>query len=503
MSRHRLTVAGAGIAATLLTLLGTAPAHAATTSYTTGTDPVQVAAGWLTTQFVDASKLPTPAGDHFISGEFGGQFFVNYGENADVVFALAAAKSGGAAISKAMDYLASNVDAYGDISNSDGFGPSDGAIGKMALAAIVAGRNPSSFGGFDLLHTLKTDECPASSTTCTPGSPANIFSSISASFVVLAEARAGGANAPDGALVSYLASLQCASGGFSSGTTACGSGTAGVDATSYAIMALAAAGGRDADVAKAVTWLSGQENAGHYWGTQNVNSTGLAAAALASRGVGETDAQAWLLSQQIGAGQPGAGALKYQGAFTATLTTATSPSVLATAQAIPALVSGASLASVSATGAASGATLLAPTATATTTSATGHGFVAGESVQAVLRSTPVTLGTAKAAADGTVTLTYKIPAGTAAGTHTVTLTGLTSGLAASHPVSVAAAVGATTPTSSGSSGSGSAQGETGSGSEPVAATGQDRRALFGFGAGGVLAVLVGAGLLALARRRTS
>jgi hypothetical protein len=63
----------------------------------------------------------------------------------------------------------------------------------------------------------------------------------------------------------------------------------------------------------------------------------------------------------------------------------------------------------------------------TSVTALGTGFAPGEQVRAVMQSDPVDLGTRTAAADGSVSFTWKIPEGTAVGQHTVTLTGLTSG----------------------------------------------------------------------------
>ncbi|WP_372966823.1 choice-of-anchor G family protein [Microbacterium sp.] len=59
--------------------------------------------------------------------------------------------------------------------------------------------------------------------------------------------------------------------------------------------------------------------------------------------------------------------------------------------------------------------------------AVGTGFLPGESVSGVMSSEPIALGTQVADEDGTVTFTWTIPADTDLGTHTVTLTGVTSG----------------------------------------------------------------------------
>lgn len=59
--------------------------------------------------------------------------------------------------------------------------------------------------------------------------------------------------------------------------------------------------------------------------------------------------------------------------------------------------------------------------------ATGHSFQPGETVSAVLRSTPISLGSATADENGDVTFTFEIPADFELGEHSVTLTGSFSG----------------------------------------------------------------------------
>ncbi|WP_311244162.1 choice-of-anchor G family protein [Microbacterium sp. WCS2018Hpa-23] len=59
--------------------------------------------------------------------------------------------------------------------------------------------------------------------------------------------------------------------------------------------------------------------------------------------------------------------------------------------------------------------------------AVGTGFAPGESVSGVMTSAPIALGTQVANAQGTVTFTWTVPSSTDLGTHTVTLTGASSG----------------------------------------------------------------------------
>jgi hypothetical protein len=70
---------------------------------------------------------------------------------------------------------------------------------------------------------------------------------------------------------------------------------------------------------------------------------------------------------------------------------------------------------------------------------TVSGFQPGEIVHGVLHSTPVDLGTVRADANGVATFTFTIPAGLEVGTHSVTMTGLTSGITAEATFTVTAA----------------------------------------------------------------
>ena len=445
---RRLAAIGAGLAAAALTV-SAAPDAGAAPPYVVTTDPVKAAAGWLSTQFVDARYLPTPAGDRFVSGVYGGVTYLNYGENADVIFGLAAAGAAGAKIGAALGYLRANVVAYTGVNDPANVG--DGAIGKTALAAIVAGADPTAFGSWNLLAQLKDDECTAvNGTSCVAvGGSRNTYTSNSESFVVLAEARAGGAYSPSAAKVAYFLSLQCADGGFTGDLLVCGSGTPDLDATAYAAMALEALGGHRAALARATAWLTAQQRAAGYWtvgGTANTNSTGLAAAALQGAGVDVSAARQWLLRQQVPAGRAGAGAFAFDGGVLPSTVALTSPSVIATAQALTGLVDRGSLATVSAAGASAGSPVFAPAAavstatprTGTRLTATGTGFVAGEQVWVGLPTAAVAVATVTADPLGTARATFTVP-GSWHGPRTLVLTGATSGLVARRTVTVTAA----------------------------------------------------------------
>lgn len=176
------------------------------------------------------------------------------------------------------------------------------------------GADPTSFGGFDLLQKLKDDECTAVSGSSTdftiPTCPAigagrNIFSSVSESLIVLAEARAGGRFGPSARASDYLLSLQCPDGGFTVQTVTGSACTPDVDATGYAAAALSALGGQRASLGRAAAWLIAQRKAGGYWvaqGGPDVDSTGLAASALEATGADTSTSRAWLGSQQMTTG---------------------------------------------------------------------------------------------------------------------------------------------------------------------------------------------------------
>ncbi|WPF82747.1 Ig-like domain-containing protein [Sanguibacter sp. 4.1] len=74
-----------------------------------------------------------------------------------------------------------------------------------------------------------------------------------------------------------------------------------------------------------------------------------------------------------------------------------------------------------------------------------RGFLPGETVEFVLHSDPVVLGTAEADADGVATLVVALPAGVPAGEHHVEATGMTSLRTAQIPVTVTADVAVVTP----------------------------------------------------------
>jgi hypothetical protein len=436
-SARPLALATAGA----LTAVGlfAAPAGAATPRTTTS--PAKAASGWLAQQFKN----------HF---DYAGSTFFDGGTTADAIFALSAAGVGKDKIDSAIAYFAKHVDDYTSLHDKSGKpGPYDGSVAKTAVAALVAGVDPTHFGGYNLLHALKHDQCTAPSApknskdTTTPVCPAagaarNIYSSVSESLAILAEARGankyGSTFAPDGPALSYFLSLQCANGGFTVDTAGGSHCVGDPDATGYAMMALQAAGHQSTALDRAAQWLTKIRNADGSWTAQhvhNVDSTGLAAAALRAHGVATSRSAAWLASQQVKTGPTvGAGAsrgaLKYNGAFDA------ASSVKATADGILGMVGHGSLATLSDASAIAGTPVLAlkpgtvqrkRVVAGRQQTVSAAGFAAHEAVAGVLRPGGRSVGSARTDRNGTVTLTFTVPR-SATGTRSVLLTGARSGL---------------------------------------------------------------------------
>ena len=429
-----------------------APPAAVAAPSTTTTDPAAAAAGWLAQQFSTAAGARGPGGNHIELSYTDAGKTVRYfdgGTTIDAVLALAATHTGASTVAAAMGYLARHLGAYVDYAGAQG-GPYYGSIGKAALAALVTGADPQSFGGHHLLTELKRNECPSGSTRCTPGSNSNVGSGVATSFIVLAEARGaardGARFAPSPALVSLLLSMQCRDGGFLSDQTRphC---VSDVDATGYAVMALQALGGHRDRLDRAAAYLAATRAVDGSWSAQggaDVDTTALATAALAIAGRDVAASRRWLAAQQVRTGPtvgPGArrGALKYQGRFAA------DASIKATADAILALVPGTSLATLTAAHSRAGTSVLAlpaPTLSRSsvpvgaTVTVSDTGFATHEPVHAVVAGR--TLATARADSSGGVRLGVTVPAGSPAGAQVLELAGARSGLTARSTLRVRA-----------------------------------------------------------------
>lgn len=299
---RRVTVTLLTITALLLSTLGVGLATTPTD------DPVEAAAGWLATQLVD---------DERIEVVFGDDTFDDAGLTADVVYALAAAGVASGSIASAADWLETQVGAYTGTDFGSTFA---GATAKLILVAATTDRDPTSFGGVDLVAQLEALEADSGrfsddATDFETGDPADFSNTITQSLALIALQRASGG--PSDTAVGFLIDQACGDGGFPivlEGDDC----TSGVDATAFAVLALAAVGGDDATAAvdAAVAWLLDVQQAdGSFVGDEgaNSNTTGLAAAALAT--VGEDAAAAaardWVLTLQHGCDDAEPGAIAF------------------------------------------------------------------------------------------------------------------------------------------------------------------------------------------------
>jgi hypothetical protein len=360
------------VTAGALLLAGPASAGAATHAPTAG-DPV-AGAVYLSEQ------LKT---DHLVFA-FDGTT-PDYGSTVDAIVALSAAKVGGADITAMINYLGTPA-AVADYANPSDVafgGPYPGSYAKLALAAEITGRDPTAFGGTNLIAQLTSLQCPTLA-TATPGACAawesgefksgNLANGagfpgvVAQTYDVIATQRAG-ATAVAAAGSAFLATQQCTDGSFANdfkdNTSVCAAG-GDVDATASAVQALLAAPGPAQSTAagKAVSWLLNQQRSdGSYVNAlppsvSNVNSTALALTALRLAGSPVTKPLAYLAANQFGCGSAAAalGAFKFAGVA----------DIRATNQAVVA-IAGANLLTVTGAGASTALpTLLcaAPTSTA-------------------------------------------------------------------------------------------------------------------------------------------
>ncbi len=204
----------------------------------------------------------------------------------DVALALAGTGTHDAVTDKIVAYVTAHQNDYTFLTGPFAAFASGGYAGKVALLAEVTGRNPRNFGGVNLIAGIDRLVCSKASTAkfcAAKGNYASTTSVFAQAFGVLAQLRAGdasGAARP----VSYLESLQRASGAFPSLIPSTGSGP-DTDSTAMAAMALALAPGAKARtaVAKALRWLAGaQRRDGGFPGAAgtSTNSAALAIQAL-------------------------------------------------------------------------------------------------------------------------------------------------------------------------------------------------------------------------------
>ena len=360
MTHIRRIAAVAALSAVAVAALGTATAAASRATRpatrTTTSRPAAAAAGYL------ARQLTGRHHDHYDGSYVSGKktiVYVNYGETADAILSMDAAKVAQRAAARATRYLEKHVKAYAGHSVAT-YAP--GPIGKLLLVAEAQHVDVHAFGSLDLVSALDGTEgargAAAGEFQQNPqGTPAkyDYFSTVGQALAVLGLADSPHpADHPDAAAVTFLADQQCAGGGYptellTSPTAACAVGK-DVDSTGYAVQALIAAGSADA---AGLSWLRSVEHPnGGFDHPANANSTALATQALMAGGEKAGKPEAWLAAHQVGCSAPAGrrGAVKFEATYDAS-------ALLATSQAGAALA-GKPLAAIDKAGARSAAPVL-------------------------------------------------------------------------------------------------------------------------------------------------
>ncbi|MGN6252120.1 MAG: hypothetical protein ACTHNS_09945 [Marmoricola sp.] len=261
------------------------PAQAATRS----TDPVPARQGahWLVSQLTDGL---------IHNDQFG---FDDLGLSADTALELGALGGRTAAVQRIAHAVAPQVKSYYS-STYDGVTTTyAGSLAKATVLAEVAGSDPASFGGHDLVSLLEQRVSTAQADAGRIHDADNGYGDANVLGQALAARGLAAAGSDKAAsVVAFLLTQQCASGYFTldMGSAATGTGcdarkaAPDTDATAYAVIQLAAIAhptdAVTAAIGSARAWLRRTQKAGGAWGggtsttAANANSTGLAAWAL-------------------------------------------------------------------------------------------------------------------------------------------------------------------------------------------------------------------------------
>ena len=319
-SRGVALAAATALAATTLTTVGTAPAHAEL--------PAQTAAGWLATELTNG-LMHNP--------NFGG--FDDYGLSIDAAFAIDAIGGNGAVIRQIRTALAPKVSSYVEYpaNAAADLHQSAGPLAKVLVFAQVSGADSASYGGRNLAAELAARVADAGPVAgriqdrtvsgdtdpFTPGDQldADYANVIGQAYAARGLSAVGSAKAASA--TAFLLQQQCSAGYFrlnfapaAAAAQGCVDGDAAgsapdTDVTALAVLQLAALGSPDAKVtaaiAKATGWLAAQQKSDGSFGggpttsAANANSTGVAALALAGQGacVAAGRAAGWVKGLQV------------------------------------------------------------------------------------------------------------------------------------------------------------------------------------------------------------
>jgi Squalene-hopene cyclase C-terminal domain len=296
----------AGIALTLagaLVSAGCAAQPTATSSPTTPSPTTSTSSP--TAQRAAAYVVGHLTGGDHVEGKFG----PDLGQTSDVALGLAATTGQGATLAKVLSYLNAHAGGYvhGDPSSGEKAGAHyAGPTGKLALVAKAAGKDPSSFGGFDLIGELRA--LMASDGRFRDDSKFGDYSNpLGQAFDILALQRGTSDGAPQAA-IDFLLTAQCKDGGFAEAFPKVGATcTPSTDATGLALQALVAKGA-GCPAVKAQSWLTAHQRADGSFGSSaadlskpaagNVNSTAYATIGLRTAGQSTSRVVDYLASVQ-------------------------------------------------------------------------------------------------------------------------------------------------------------------------------------------------------------
>ncbi|HVV37288.1 MAG TPA: hypothetical protein VHC63_11840 [Acidimicrobiales bacterium] len=457
---HTALAVGAGAS---LVLSAASPAHAADwdsgkVSAQAVTSSASKALDWLEGQFA-ANGHHLKSGYTDTNNQF--QTFDDAGLTVDGLLALAAGgRTADSEVAAGRDWMKTNVDAY--VTGSDPNSLYAGAVGKAMVFAIVYDLDPNNIDGHDLEADLRgrmqsTGHFTDDATDFQSGDPVDYSNGIGDALDVLALAATD--DGTPAQAVNYLLLQQCPNGGFRSelaDTKCTDNAKADLDATSFALMALAvqdeSSAVTDAIDAGVADVKAAQMTNGSFG--DNANSSGLAASVL--RGLGEAPtankAATFVNTLQLTSGDndgaialdkdthdaAASDGLDVQGKTLAAR--ATAQGVLALGLPAYPLIGTDEPVEPSTTIALSTSTAQ----TGGTMTVSGGGFATGEKVRVTVASDPVIVGEPVANRAGFASQSFVLPSSVGAGSHTVTLTGETSGVTISAPLTVTAAAAAAT-----------------------------------------------------------
>jgi hypothetical protein len=282
----------------------------------TAESPLVAATGWLLALQDDSGAFPGFSGEP------------DPGATTDAVIALYAARESdpqaGAAVERAMSYLAGEAEGYARIGA--------GQAAKLAMAAVAGGHDPRAFGGVDLLAAM---QAPPTQTIEHP--IAGIFGAdLYSHALVLLAFVAVGEPVDDAAITPFRATQNAAGGWAFDGST--DAGAADSNTTALILQALAASGhGDDPMIGRGLAFLKAllAPDGGFASGpteplVADANSTALVIQALIATGQNPAAPEWGDAPGALARFQTPSGGLRY-------LADDEAPNLLATLQAIPAL----------------------------------------------------------------------------------------------------------------------------------------------------------------------